>query len=184
MRWWTIQIRDASEALAAIGAPTDVAGLVALLDKDPEARGALNEMEAMALAELFAANECRDTNGGQVTECRYAQSDALARERITKTVNYQMTVPADPGRMGDPSFFQATVGYVFGDTSVALSWYQSSDFMYEGSEGTALGVGVNQNLPKLNANVYAAAQNYSVKMMEGADSVDDTVIMIGTRIKF
>ena len=35
----------------------------------------------------------------------------------------------------DPSFFQTKVGYVVGDTSVAASWYASSDFMNDGSEG-------------------------------------------------
>ena len=51
---------------------------------------------------------------------------------------------------------------MFGDTSVAVSWWQTSDFQRAGSEGTAIGIGVNHNLPKIGANVYAAAQNYAV----------------------
>ncbi len=82
----------------------------------------------------------------------------------------------------DPSFFQATIGYVFGDTSVGVSWYRASDTVNEGSELTAVGVGVNHNLPKIATNVYAAAQDYSVE--DGAYESDDTVIMIGARIKF
>ena len=82
----------------------------------------------------------------------------------------------------DPSFFQVAVSYAFGDTSVGVSWYQSSDMYNEGSELTAIGAGVNHNLPKIGTNVYVAAQNYSVK--DGAVDSDDTVIMIGARVKF
>ena len=82
----------------------------------------------------------------------------------------------------DPSFFQATVGYVMGDTSVGVSWYASSDFMNDGSEGTALGLGATHNLPKVNASVTAAVQNYSVE--DGMTDSDETVAMIATVIKF
>jgi len=84
----------------------------------------------------------------------------------------------------DPSYSQGTIGYVLGDTSVAASWWQTSDFLVKGSEGTALGIGVNHNMPKVGAQVYAAVQNYSVEPMAGAKSIDETVAVIGTRIKF
>lgn len=92
--------------------------------------------------------------------------------------------PAMAGNVVDPSFFQATLGYVMGDTSVAASWYASSDFMNDGSEGTAVGIGANHNLPMVGANVYVAAQNYNVEDMAGGVDRDETVVMIGTRIKF
>ena len=63
----------------------------------------------------------------------------------------------------DPSYFQAAIAYSFGDSTVSASWYSSEDFANEGSEGTALGVGVNHNLPKVAAQVYAAVQNYAVE---------------------
>ena len=84
----------------------------------------------------------------------------------------------------DPSFFQATVGFVTGDTSVGASLYASSDFVNDGSEGTVIGIGVNHNLPKIAANVYAAAQNYAAKDDTAGIDQDDTVLMIGTRIRF
>ena len=96
--------------------------------------------------------------------------------------------PATPGvaavldHVVDPNFFQARVGYVLGDTSVAVSWYQTSDFQRDGSEGTALGFSVNHNLPKVGANVYASVQNYAVE--DGATDTDETVVTIGTRIMF
>ncbi len=57
-----------------------------------------------------------------------------------------------------------------------------------GSEGTAIGIGVNHNLPKAGAQVYAAVQNYDVNMGDGngsmMDMMDDTVFVVGTRVKF
>ena len=84
----------------------------------------------------------------------------------------------------DPSFFQATVGYVMGDTSVGVSWYASSDFVNDGSEGTAIGIGATHNLPKVNASVTAAVQNYAVEDTAGGVDNDATVAMIATVIKF
>ena len=91
---------------------------------------------------------------------------------------------AEVQHMTDPSFYQAAVGYVFGNTKVGVSWYQSQDFMMKDSKGTAIGIGVNHALPKVAAEVYASAQNYKVTKMKGEKSTDDTVVMIGTRIKF
>ena len=45
----------------------------------------------------------------------------------------------------DPSFYQAAIGYVFGNTKVGVSWYQSQDFLMKGSKGTAIGIGVNHS---------------------------------------
>ena len=84
----------------------------------------------------------------------------------------------------DPSYFQAEVGYKFGNTGVAVSWHRSSDFVVEDSEGTAIGIGVRHTLPKAKAELYAAAENYDVEMVKGGKSVDETVFAIGTRVKF
>ena len=83
-----------------------------------------------------------------------------------------------------PSYFQSTIGYVIGDTSFAASWWQTSDFVNEDSEGTAIGIGANHNLPKVGAQVYAAVQNYSVEDMTAGIDRDETVAVVGTRIKF
>ena len=124
-------------------------------------------------------------------DCNPAEDSLVGGEPIengTETCGKRMYpatpgVAAIPGRIVDPSFFQATVGYVFGDTSVAVSWYQSSDFQRDGSEGTALGIGFNHNLPKIGANLWVSAQNHSVDKADGS-SDDDTVVTFGTRIKF
>ena len=84
----------------------------------------------------------------------------------------------------DPSYFQVEIGYKFGNTGVAASWYNSEDFVAEGSEGTAIGIGARHTLPKAAAEIYAAAQNYDVEMTSGAKGVDETVFVVGTRVKF
>ena len=62
--------------------------------------------------------------------------------------------------------------------------------MNEDSEGTAIGIGVNHNLPKVGAEVYAAVQNYAaddamaMDMMGMPLDTDETVLVVGTRVKF
>ena len=88
------------------------------------------------------------------------------------------------GNATDPSYFQASLAYSFGDTTVAASWYSSEDFANDGSDGTAIGIGVNHNLPKVGAQVYAAAQNYDAENMAMGIDTDETVLVVGTRVKF
>ena len=89
----------------------------------------------------------------------------------------------------DPSFFQAGIAYSFGDTTVSASWYSSEDFANEGSDGTALGIGVNHNMPKVGAQVYAAVQGYSAEDEKAERAgkpldADETVFVVGTRVRF
>ena len=93
-------------------------------------------------------------------------------------------VAAVTGTLVDPSYLQMEVGYKFGNSGVAVSWYKSDDFVTKGSEGTALGIGARHTLPKVNAEVYTAVQNYDVKKEKGAASEDETVFVVGTRVKF
>ena len=88
------------------------------------------------------------------------------------------------GNATDPTYFQAEVGYKFGDTGVAVSWYSSEDFINEGSEGTAIGIGATHSLPKVGASIYAAVQNYDVMDMAGGMDTDESVLVVGTRVKF
>ena len=89
---------------------------------------------------------------------------------------------ATPGT--DPSYLQAAIGYKFGNSAVAVSWYKSDDFVAKGSEGTALGIGAKHTLPKVGAELYTAVQNYDVKKTAGGASMDETVFVVGTRVKF
>ena len=152
---------------------------------------AVKRMYNMALA----AHACSNTAEGDDVAV-YTRPDEDADDpaincdddtRHTYAVDGVDAVPGSPAvpampTTTDPSMLQVAISFAFGDTSVGLSWYQSSDKQHEGSELTAIGAGVNHNLPKLGANVYAAAQNYNVT--DGSYESDDTVIMIGTRIKF
>ena len=90
---------------------------------------------------------------------------------------------AAPGNVGDPSYFRAGIGYTFGNTTVAASWYNSEDFIVDGSEGTAFGAGASHALPKVGATIHASVQNYEVTRMGMAD-VDETVFQLGTLVTF
>ena len=69
----------------------------------------------------------------------------------------------------DPSYFQIEIGYLIGNTGVAVSWYQSQDFVSAGSSGTAIGIGARHTLPAVGADIYAAVQNYDVEYASGAE---------------
>ena len=132
---------------------------------------------------------CFSTSDGSMTDPEVLQPDnaasAGAMSCATGSQPGTYMGGAMPAMMGtDPSYFQAAIAYTFGDTKVAASWYSSEDFVMKGSDGTAFGVGVNHNLPKVGAEVYAAAQNYDVTKMSGAQSTDETVFVVGTRVKF
>ena len=88
------------------------------------------------------------------------------------------------GTDADPSYFQSTVGYVFGDSSVGVSWYQSSDFKNKGSQGTMLGVGFKHTLPKPGVDFYATVQTLDVEDKEVAMDTKDTVMVVATRVRF
>ena len=129
----------------------------------------------------------KDNEGDIVPPTRVAAADGTLicptdSAPITAIVGGTPAMDATPGT--DPSYFQAAIAYNFGNSTIAASWYSSEDFMDKGSEGTAIGIGVNHNLPKVGAQVYAAVQNYDVTPSEGAKSTDETVLVVGTRVKF
>ena len=91
----------------------------------------------------------------------------------------------------NPTYVHSVVGYKFGDSSVGVSYYGGSDLGRNDSESTAIGIGATQQLPKLNAIVYAGVQQHSVEGGDPANAAldamgdgSDTVLTIGTRIKF
>ena len=92
-------------------------------------------------------------------------------------------VPAGTDRLTDPSYAMARIGYTFGNTTVAASWYSSKDFVRDGSEGTAIGFGASHALPKVGATIHASVQNYEVDF-PGGDSQKETVFQLGTLVTF
>ena len=84
----------------------------------------------------------------------------------------------------DPSYFQSTVGYVFGNSSVGVSWYQSSDFVNKDSEGTMLGLGFKHTLPKPGVDFYATVQTLDVDDKTASINTKDTVMLVATRVRF
>ena len=88
----------------------------------------------------------------------------------------------------DPSYVATMIGYVMGNSAVAAGIYRSSDFVNEGSEGQAIGIGFIHKLPKAGVELYAAAQAYSAEDAASTRLVDGeydrNVITIGTRVMF
>ncbi len=92
----------------------------------------------------------------------------------------------------EATFVQSTVGYVFGNNAVGVSWYGSSDVTYGGdtemydgmmADGQAIGLGFKHTMPKSAVEIIAAVQQYSADL-HGGGEVDDTVAVIGARVKF
>ena len=83
----------------------------------------------------------------------------------------------------DPSYFQTEIGYKFGNSGVAVSWYKGQDFVKEGSKSTAIGIGARHTLPKAGATLYIAMQNYDVTDGMKGDQ-EQTVYMVGSLVEF
>ena len=93
-------------------------------------------------------------------------------------------VPVTKAEYVDPSYFRLGIGYTFGGTTVAGSWYKSQDFVVKKSEGTALGIGASHTLPKAGATLHASVQNYKVELDGLKNDLKETVFQIGTLVKF
>lgn len=88
----------------------------------------------------------------------------------------------------DPSFVQSTLGYVFGNSSVGVSWYDSSDFVNKGSDGTMLGIGFKHTMPKAGVDLYATVQTLDVEDANATNpdhrNTKDTVFVLASRVRF
>ena len=128
--------------------------------------------------------------GGVVTACPSGSTLGFGWRQTREAVDAVPGAAAQKAAWTDPSYFQVEVGYKFDNSAVAVSWYKSSDFVTEGSEGTALGLGVKHTLPKAGAELYAAVQKYSVersakrRATAALKEQDETVFVVGTRVKF
>lgn len=85
----------------------------------------------------------------------------------------------------EASFVQSTVGYVFGNNAVGVSWYSSTDVTSDEmmGDGQAIGIGFRHIMPKAGVDIIAAVQQYSADLADGS-SMDDTVAVIGARVSF
>ena len=136
-----------------------------------------------ALATTTGANSV-DSSG-----CQYVRygPDGYTENRTVQAGT--AAEPAGTDRLTDPSYVTARIGYTFGNTTVAASWYSSKDFIWEGSTGTAIGFGASHALPKVGATVHASVQNYVVDFPDGfpggpSQSQKETVFQLGTLVTF
>jgi hypothetical protein len=84
----------------------------------------------------------------------------------------------------DPTFIENTLAYSMGNSAVGLSWYTASDFVNEGSDSTAIGIGAHHLFPKAGVRLYVAAQNYSAEDGDAKFDDDGTVFVAGARVQF
>lgn len=82
----------------------------------------------------------------------------------------------------EPAYIQSTIGYVFGNNAVAASWWDTEEMPSAGAEGNAIGLGFIHKMPKAGVDLIAAAQRYSAE--DGGPSVDETVAVVGARVRF
>ena len=169
---------DDDETAAAVAEVDSLATLRTRLASTDE-RMMLTMEELTTLEETLGMNECGDNNGA-ISTCEVIRT----YERDDTVVEYEMPVAAVPAKMSDPSYFQGEIGYNFGDTTVAATWYQSQDFMGDGTDGTALGIGATHVLGKTGAKVFAAARKYDADNAAGDSVVDQTVFLVGTVVTF
>ncbi len=166
-------------AVSASGFASDLAG-----STGGTATGitAQTQISALTPAQLAAAQAYINANLCIPTANANANAAAATVGSVAATcaaVPYSAAVPATTV---DPSYFRLGIGYTFGDTTVAASWYNSEDFVSTGSEGTAFGIGASHALPKVGATVHASVQNYEVEI--GGTSTDETVFQLGTLVTF
>ena len=167
-------------AVSNSGFATDLAA-----DPAATAAGITNQSAIATLtpAQLAAAQAYIDANlcDSTANANAVAAGATVANVAVTscQAVPYSAAVPATTV---DPSYFRLGIGYTFGGTTVAASWYNSEDFMTMGSEGTAFGIGASHALPKVGATVHASVQNYDVEM--GGTSTDETVFQLGALVTF
>ena len=105
--------------------------------------------------------------------------------KLSSGVTFSMAGESRSGS-DESSFVQSTLGYAFGNNSVGVSWYGSSDVMGASGmgDGSALGIAFLHNMPKAGVDIMASVQQYSADVADDSMDMDDTVAIIGARVKF
>ena len=189
--WGTFdnELGEIAPMMPAQGADMEVpvlslANLDSRLNMAPGMRGALTPAQLAAVQRLISSNACArqpvaPVAGGAPADGAVDTGDC----ELVPFAPARAAVAAVLDRRTDPSYVMARVGYTFGNTTVAASWYSSEDFIWTGAEGTAIGFGASHALPKVGATIHAAVQNYEVDFPDGR-SQKETVFQLGTLVTF
>ena len=142
-------------------------------------------LQALSLSSLSATDRAAAAKYVAANACHMGVADATTGgEAVSSSPCSTVLVSSATSETSvDPSYFRMGIGYTFGDTTVAASWYNSEDFVMTGSEGTAYGIGASHTLAKAGATFHASVQNYEVER-PGMPDMDETVIQIGTLVTF
>ena len=150
--------------------------------------GASHEAGGASFSGTIATN-MGSRNSGDVTA---ASLGVALASGITWSFTWSSLDTEMPGRE-KPSYVHSVAGYKFGDTSVAVSYYGGSDHTVDGSDSSAIDIGIAHNLPKAGVNLYAGIQHHNVEggVPNGGDGTldamgdgNEVVATIGTKITF
>ncbi|MFM2044015.1 MAG: hypothetical protein RLY86_2591 [Pseudomonadota bacterium] len=132
--------------------------------------------------------------GDWATRVNAANDDLLAGS-ISARFASGFTATVAAGRQGfraanrdTGSFIYGKVGYIakltpIGDTAFAVDYYDNSDTVANGSEGTAYGFTIAQQLTPINSEVYFGIRNHELSA-PGTNYDDVLAILTGARIRF
>ena len=143
-------------------------------------------LEGLSLDKLTAADRAAAAKYAADNACNEDVGDAttVGGAITTEACSTVLVSAARAETSVDPSYFRMGIGYTFGGTTVAASWYNSEDFVMTGSDGTAYGIGASHTLPKVGATFHASVQNYKVELPGVSKDMKETVIQIGTLVTF
>ena len=187
----------------AWGRGDDLTGMAAMPATFVNVQGGTGDQDqdGSALSDLNAALDTTYTADTVIDSLTPAQWEALTK--LANLPGSSCDMSSDPTTIGgaldactavllsgataetsvDPSYVRMGIGYTFGNTTVAASWYNSEDFVVDGSEGTAFGIGASHALPKAGTTLHVSVQNYDVErpMMP---KMDETVFQLGALVTF
>ena len=142
----------------APGTPIDVDAVKRMYNMALAAHACSNTAEGAAVA---ACTRPGEEEGDDRIDC----DDTTQHCYGVDAVEGDPAVPAMPTTT-DPGMLQVAISYAIGDTSVGLSWYQSTDKATGMDRSSPRSASVwTTTCRSSGANVYAAAQNYSVEMV-------------------
>ena len=123
----------------------------------------------------------RRTRNGADRDDTFGSISALHTSGVNLTL-------AAGSRKDDGGYGFAKLGYIadwlpIGTTSIAVDYYNGSDFVMENSESRSVGFGVVQRIEDANMDAYLVVRKYSYS--DSSDSyLDASSVLFGSRWKF
>lgn len=88
------------------------------------------------------------------------------------------------GATQDPVFYYAKLGYIIGNTAIAIDFEQADDVEFQDDEATTVGLFLVKTLDAVGADLYAGARSYSLDRTANPNLDDIVAVLVGARVKF